>query len=125
MKRDLREAAFWVAGAGALLSLGMLFFFGLRAGISTAVGAALACANLYILSRVVAAMLGRGSSVKAWRAVGVVKMISLIAAVWLLLTTGLVDPIPLVVGLGALPLGLATGSMLSTGRGKEAPEEDD
>jgi ATP synthase I chain len=123
MSRDLRYSVGWVAAAGGVLSLGMLFFFGLRAGFSTAVGAAVACANLLVLARVVAAMLGRGTSVRAWRAVGVIKMVALIVAVWALLTTGLVDPIPLVVGLGALPLGLATGSMLGSGRGKEAPED--
>jgi hypothetical protein len=125
VSRDLRRAIRWVAVTGALLALAMGLFSGFRAGFSTAVGAAVASANLYVLGRAVAAMLGRGSGARAWRMLGLLKMILLFAGVWILLTTGLVDPIPLVVGLGALPLGLATGSMLGSGRGNEAAETDD
>jgi hypothetical protein len=121
--RDLRRAIRWVAIAGAVLALPMGLFAGIHAGFSTAVGALVACVNLYVLGRSVGAMIGRGSP--AWRFVSVLKMIALFGGVWLLLTTGIVDPIPLVVGLGALPLGLAAGSMLDRSRGKEAPEKDD
>jgi hypothetical protein len=124
VSRDLRQAITWVAVTGVILALGVVFFSGFRAGFSTAVGAAVASANLYVLGRAASAMLGRGSGAQAWRIVAVLKMLLLFVGVWVLLTTGIVDPIPLVVGLGALPLGLATGSMLAAGRGKEAPEKD-
>jgi hypothetical protein len=124
VSRDLRQAIVAVAVTGAVLALAMLFLSGIRASFSAAVGAGVACANLYVLGRAVAAMLERGSFASAWRLVGLLKMILLFGGVWLLLTAGIVDPIPLVVGLGALPLGLALGSMLGAGRGKEAPEKD-
>jgi hypothetical protein len=125
MSRDLRRAIVSVAWTGAVLAVLALFLFGVRAAFSTAVGALLACGNLYVLGRVVAAMLGRGSGLGAWRLVGVIKMVALIVAVWLLLTKGIVDPIAFVVGLGALPLGLAIDSMRTPGRANEPPEEDD
>jgi hypothetical protein len=64
-------------------------------------------------------------SAGAWRALGALKMLLLFGAVWFLLTSRAVDPIPFVVGLGALPIGLVTGSLLSPGRAKEAREDDE
>ena len=43
----------------------------------------------------------------------VVKMLGLVAVVWLLMRHGVASPIPMVVGLGALPIGIAIGSLVS------------
>jgi hypothetical protein len=49
----------------------------------------------------------------AWALVAVLKMISLLAAAWLLMRCGLVSPLPMLVGFGALPIGIAIGSLVS------------
>jgi hypothetical protein len=123
MDAELRRFILAVAITGAVLALAMLGISGVHAGFSTAMGAGVACANLYVMGRAVAAMLGPSGG-RGWKLVGALKMLALFAGVWLLLTKGVVDPIPLVVGLCALPLGLAIGSILANSRGKEAPEKD-
>jgi uncharacterized membrane protein len=40
-------------------------------------------------------------------------MFGLVVAVWLLMRYGLVSPVPLLVGFGALPIGIAIGSVVS------------
>jgi hypothetical protein len=49
----------------------------------------------------------------AWGVFAVLKMILLFGSVAILLTRGWVDPMPLVVGYGVLPLGIALGSLWS------------
>ncbi len=114
--REMRGPLVAVCVAGVALTAGALLFGGARTGISTGTGAVIAALNLWILARAIG---GTGSS--GWRTVGLLKMLGLFGGVWLLLTYHLVDPIPLVVGLGALPIGLTTGSMLSAGRARKAP----
>lgn len=50
----------------------------------------------------------------AWGAFAVVKIILLFGGIWILLTKGLVDPMPLVVGYGVLPLGIAASSLYTS-----------
>jgi hypothetical protein len=100
-----------VAVAGAILSLGMLVWRGPMAGWSTACGAAVVALNLWALHR---ALGGKPKSPLA-----VVRLAVLYAGVWVLLKKGIVDPIPFVVGVMALPAGLIGSSMRSSGRGKE------
>jgi hypothetical protein len=50
----------------------------------------------------------------AWGAFAVVKILILFGGIYLLLTRGLVDPMPLVVGYGVLPLGIAASSVISS-----------
>ena len=49
----------------------------------------------------------------AWGAFAVVKILVLFGGIWILLTRGLVDPIPLVVGYGVLPIGIAASGLLT------------
>jgi hypothetical protein len=114
--REMRGPLVAVCVAGVVLTGGALVLGGLQTGISTGIGAAIAGLNLWVLARVVG-----GTESAGWRTVGLLKMLGLFGGVWLLLTYHVVDPIPLVVGLGALPIGLTTGSMLSAGRGRKAP----
>ena len=113
---EMRGPLVAVCVTGIVLSGGALVFAGFPAAISTGIGAVVAAVNLWVLAQVIG---GTGSA--GWRTVGLLKMLGLFGGVWLLLTYHLVDPIPLVVGLGALPIGLTTGSMLSSGRARKAP----
>jgi hypothetical protein len=50
----------------------------------------------------------------AWGAFALFKILFLFGGIYLLLTRGLVDPIPLVVGYGVLPLGIAASTAVSS-----------
>lgn len=50
----------------------------------------------------------------AWGAFALLKIVVLFGGIWILLTRGLVDPIPLVVGYGVLPLGIAASSLFTS-----------
>jgi hypothetical protein len=49
----------------------------------------------------------------AWALVAALKMVALLSVVWLLMRHGLVDPLPMLVGLLSLPFGIAIGSLVS------------
>jgi hypothetical protein len=117
---QMRASLVAVAITGAVLALGMLAIFGVYAGFSTAVGAALAVGNLWALARIVQALLPDGESEGAapggsgagWAILGVVKMFGLFAVVWFLMHQGVVSALPMLVGFGALPIGIAIGSLV-------------
>lgn len=49
----------------------------------------------------------------AWGLFGVLKLVVLFGGIYILLTKGLIDPMPLVVGYGVLPLGIAASSLFA------------
>jgi hypothetical protein len=127
-----RTAIVGVAAIGAVLAVGAGAGWGLRSGVSVSVGALIAVANLYGLARIVGAMLGSriegDGGAGLWGILAVLKVVGLFGAVWLLLTSHLVEPLSLVVGWGALPIGVALGALFSdkterrmAHRAKEAP----
>jgi ATP synthase I chain len=132
----MRTAIIGVAAIGAMFAIGAIAGWGTRAGVSVAVGGLIAVANLYGLARIVSALLGArveenagaepGSGI--WGLFAILKVIGLFGGVWLLLGSHLVDPIGLIVGWGALPIGVSIGSFLGdkgdrsmAPRAKEAP----
>lgn len=101
-----------------------------RAGVSVFIGAAIAVANLLTMRAIIRALIrepegdeeegaedadhkgaGRRGGT-AWGIFALLKIFLLFGGVWILLTKGLVDPIPLVVGYGVLPLGIAGSAMV-------------
>jgi hypothetical protein len=113
-----------VALTGATFALVALALFGPSPAVSVAVGAGLATANLWALARIVAALLPdeaggptggtRGASgAVAWALLGIIKMFALFAVVWLLMQHGVVSALPMLAGFGALPIGIAIGSIVS------------
>jgi hypothetical protein len=100
----MRRAHLTVAAAGALLGLGGVAFFGFHAGASVLVGATVASVNLLVLARTVQKMVqGAGAS---WAGVAFLKFLVLMAVTYVLIESGLVLPLGLAVGFGALPLGI-------------------
>ncbi len=104
------------------LSLGALLGFGIATAFSVAVGGAIAFFNLWLLARIIAALLppeaaeredAHEQSRAGWAVLAVLKLFGLIAAVWLLMRHGVVSPLPMVVGFGSLPIGIAIGSLVS------------
>jgi hypothetical protein len=126
----MRTSLIAVALSGAVLAAATLPLFGVFAAFSVAVGAGLATGNLWALARIVSALLPAEGPEGAndagpknagpWVLVGLLKMFGLIAVVWLLMRQGLVSALPMVVGFGALPIGIAIGSLVSD-RGARRP----
>jgi len=115
----LRTSIRAVAIAGAALALFALAFAGVGAAVSVATGAALAAGNLWLLARIVTALLpddragAEAQSRAGWALVAVLKMLGLLALAWLLMRHGMVSPLPMLIGFGALPIGIAIGSLVS------------
>jgi hypothetical protein len=129
-----------VAGGiiGVALTIGALAMFGGRTALSVSGGAVIAVANLLTMSAIVRGILPpapeeaddpadaeekdiepdhaargkRGGA--AWGAFALVKMLVLFGGIWILLTRGLVDPIPLAIGYGVLPLGIAVSGIFTS-----------
>jgi hypothetical protein len=99
------------------------FVWGARPAVSVCAGAAIAASNLYILSKIVAAMIGGGDrrgGAGIWGVFAMLKMVILFGGIWIVMTKGLVDPMALVVGYGSLPIGIAIGSIVSDKSGEGA-----
>jgi hypothetical protein len=123
----LRATLASVAACGAVLTLGSLPVLGPARTISVATGAALAAANLWVLARIVTALLPGAPPgddgghrpepeprrAGAWTLLALTKMGALFALVWLLMRYSLVSPIPMLAGFASLPLGIAIGSLVS------------
>jgi hypothetical protein len=139
---DTARAAKAAALIGAVLALGALSLYGSRAAVSVLVGAAIAIANLLTMRAIIRALIqappkhengddtqkaedgtdeqpsdheetGRRGGA-AWGVFAVFKILILFGGVWFLLTRQLVDPMPLVVGYGVLPLGIAASALWSS-----------
>jgi hypothetical protein len=130
----MRTALVAVAAFGAMFAIGAGWGWGLREAWSVAAGVGIAVLNLYGLARILGAMVGARSSdagdAGLWGVLAVVKVCALFGGVWILMASHLVDPLGLVVGWGALPVGIAIASFVSdkTDRrgpphGKQAPPE--
>jgi len=117
----LRATLVAVALSGATLTLGAEVARGRGAALSVGAGAAIATANLWALARIVTALLPDGSklaahvpgSAAAWALLAVLKMFGLFVVVWLLLRYVVVSPLSMLVGFGALPMGIAIGWLVS------------
>ena len=122
MDARMRMSIRAVAWTGGVLTLCAVAFAGLGAGVSVAAGAGLAAGNLWLMARIVTALLpddspGAESQSRAgWALVAVLKMFGLLGAAWLLMRHGIVSPLPMLVGFGALPIGIAIGSLVSDRR---------
>lgn len=109
----MRRTHLAVASVGIVLGLSGLVFFGVHPGLSVFSGAAVASVNLFVLSRAVHKMVqGAGAS---WAGIALIKFLVLMAVTYGLIDSGLVEPLSLAVGFGALPLGiLLAGTFPST-----------
>lgn len=114
------DAIKMAAVIGAAFTLGALPISGKRAAFSVFVGAVIAVGNLVALRAIIRALMpasdaepgSAGGSGAAWALFAVLKMVLLFGGVWMLLTRGMVDPIPLVVGYGVLPIGITASALL-------------
>jgi len=106
----LRTSFMAVAACGAALALAALALFGRKAALSAGVGAGVAEVNLWTLARIVSGLL-RERRAGLWASVAFVKMFALFAVVGLLMRYADVAPLAMIVGFGALPMGIAIGAL--------------
>jgi hypothetical protein len=120
-------AAKAAAVLGVLGALAALALSGGHAALSVAVGAVFAVANLVALRWIVRSTIlapetdgstadhvavGRRGGV-AWGVFAILKIFVLFGGIWILLTKGVVDPIPLAAGYGVLVLGIAVSTIFT------------
>lgn len=124
-------ATLCAAAIGAVFTLVALATFGSRTALSVFVGASIAVSNLLVLRAIIRSILrpreedepaeapsdakddGRRGGT-AWGIFAVLKIFILFGGVWFLLTKKVVDPIPLVVGYGVLPLGITASALVDS-----------
>jgi hypothetical protein len=97
-----------VGASGALLA-GVLA--GLRSMLSLSAGALLAFLHLWLISLVVRGRAGQLNQNVPWGLVGVLKFILLFGLVYALVKSQRVEILPLIIGYGALPLGIVAAQM--------------
>jgi hypothetical protein len=123
----MRMCLLAVALSGAAMTAGALLVFGARSALAVAVGSGIATGNLWVLGRIVGALLpgaaagARAQSKAGWVLVAMLKMVGLVGLLWLLMRHGVLSPLSLMAGFGSLPIGIAIGSLVSD---RSAPTED-
>jgi hypothetical protein len=137
-KRDgldarMRASLVGVAVSGAVLGALAAAFAGAAAAWSVVAGAGLATANLWALARVVVALLPAEPEAedenrhvaagqpdpreaRAWASVAMLKTVGLLLVAWGILRYRVAAPLPLLVGFGALPIGIAIAALVSDRR---------
>lgn len=140
--RDVTRAAKVSAALGVLFTVSALGLYDLRTAVGVFIGAAIAVANMLTMRAIIRALVpgsdpvpapedgaakeedtkptetehktaGRRGGI-AWGIFASIKIVVLFGGIWLLLTRKLVDPMPLVVGYGVLPLGITASSLLGS-----------
>jgi hypothetical protein len=104
-----------IAVCGVALTLGALMLVGRDAALSAALGAAVAEVNLWAFARIVSALL-RNENVWLWTHAALLKMLSLFVLVGLLMRYVAAAPLSMIAGFGALPMGIAIGSLIGDRR---------
>ena len=125
---DIKTSVKAAAVLGAIFTVAAFGTHDAKTAMSVALGAGIAVANLLTMRAIVRALVSapedegeeegetaekrdhraagkRGGA--AWGIFAVLKIFVLFGGIWILLSKGLVAPIPLVVGYGVLPLGIA------------------
>lgn len=95
---------------GAALTLAALFVSGWRTSLGVFAGSVIAFVNLWVLARAVQSLLG-GAQMR-WAAFAFLKFLALLGISFVLVRSGAIQPMPLAVGFGALPLGISIAGTL-------------
>ena len=110
---DVNVALLATAGFGLVATMTTLLVFHGRAALGVMAGSAIAVANLWVFKKLGQAFLTNSGSTRAtWGVIGAVKFVVLLVGVALLLRYGVVDALALIVGYGALPVGITLSTFL-------------
>jgi hypothetical protein len=107
----LRVALWSVVLVGASGALLAAIVAGWRSMLSLSAGALLAFVHLWLISLVVRGRAGQLNPNVPWGLVGVLKFILLFGLVYGLVKSQWVQVLPLIIGYGALPLGIVAAQM--------------
>ncbi len=118
---SMKAAILFVAGTGAVLTLGAVAAYGARAALGVGIGGAIATANLWVFSKIGEAFIGRRGNSAPWAVIAVIKLIALLGGIWLILRSGIVSGLALMIGYTALIVGITLGTLF----GPKPPETDD
>jgi hypothetical protein len=110
----LRRAITSVAVIGLLAAVLAWVLAGPRASWSIGFGAGLAAANLWALGKLVRVFVTEGGPKAPWAFLALVKFSALVAAVVLLVRSGIADLLALGIGYGALPVGIVIAQLWQT-----------
>jgi hypothetical protein len=114
-------AALWsVAVVGLLFAVAAPSFLGSGSRSSVAIGAALALVNLWVVARTVRGFLYPEGPRSPWISLAMLKFAVLFLGVTFLVRGGYAKILPLIVGYGALPVGIVVSQLKSA---SVAPEE--
>jgi hypothetical protein len=127
---DATLSTICAAALGVVFTIVALVTYDARTAGGVAVGSSIAVANLLVMRAIIRSLLQepvqdrekdaaesdhRGAGRRggtAWGVFALLKIFILFGGIWILLTKKLVDPIPLVVGYGVLPLGIAASALV-------------
>lgn len=107
LERTARGAALGTAAVGGVFAALALGFFGARVGVGVLVGALIGGANFWGLAWIVRGFVVENASRFPLTLFALLKLLVLFGGIYLLVREGVVDILPLVVGYGALPIGIA------------------
>jgi hypothetical protein len=114
MNRASSHRLTWfILGLGVVVTLAIYVQTGTEAAISSGLGVAIALANWYLLRVIVARVVGgevRGYA--RFTFLVVVKMVILLGLIFVLLRSGLVQPLAFTIGISSLALGTLLGSFV-------------
>jgi len=107
---ELARTYWSVLGMGALLAIGSVSFLGVSAAAGALVGTAMSWLSLVTLARAVRNLVG-GAARVSWAFVAVFKFAFLLVLTYWLLESGVIPPLGLALGFGALPLGIFASTL--------------
>lgn len=120
----LKNSLIAVALVGVVASLVSFYFFGLQGFVGTALGGAIAVANLWAVSRIVRGIIEEPAFRARWSLLAVMKLTTLVGVVFTLVTSGIAPIIPLAIGYAALPVGVVIGQLWTPTSTDQAPLRD-
>jgi|GEM_PF-721748 hypothetical protein len=124
LDEGVRAAMISVTASAFVLAAGGFFAFDLRTAGGVAVGGAFALANLWAFARIGEAFLSRRGKAAPWTAFAMLKLAGLFGGVWFILRSGIASPLALLVGYGALPVGITLGTLFGPKPPDDVTESD-
>jgi drug/metabolite transporter (DMT)-like permease len=105
--------ALWaVALVGVVAVTVAAFVAGTSAALGVALGASLAAANLWAMGVIVRNLLGKRRGAP-WGILGALKILALFAVTYVIVRVFGMSPLPLLIGYGALPIGIVAAQFRS------------
>jgi hypothetical protein len=107
----MKAALVGVLVCAGVLAVGAYAAMGQQAALGVAIGGGLAAINLWVFAVIGEALVARRGRTAPWGALGALKLVALLVAVWLILRSGVASGLALAVGYGALPMGITLASL--------------